>query len=259
MSTDEFAHHLHLRARDVGGYALLPGSPEQVAGLAALLDGPEFVARNREFETWRGSLAGETVVVTSTGVGGPSTALAVEELAALGVDTMIRVGVSGSMQPDTRNGELAVVTAAIRDEGTTKQYLPVEFPAVATIDVVRALQEAAVAGGVPHRSGLAHTKDSYYGEMEPERMPLAAALKERFDIWRRGGAVCSEMETAAVFVVGSVLRVRTGSVVLMWSAEAIADGGPAPALEPLFGTAVEAMRRLVTARADVGGRSVGVA
>ncbi|TCO55799.1 nucleoside phosphorylase [Actinocrispum wychmicini] len=252
MTTENRAHHLHLRAEDVGGYALLPNSPEQVAPIAARLDEPTFVARNREFETWRGSLAGETVVVTSTGVGGPSTALAVEELAALGVGTMIRVGVSGSMRPNTRNGELAVVTGAIRDEGTTKQYLPVEFPAVATTDVVRALQEAAAGQGVPHQCGLVHTKDSYYGEMEPERMPLAAELTERLGIWRRGGAICSEMETAAVFIVGSVLNVRTGSVVMMWSEQAVRDGGPAPAVEPLYDTAVAAMRRLVHTAVGAG-------
>ncbi|CCH31661.1 nucleoside phosphorylase [Actinosynnema sp. NPDC047251] len=249
---DGRAHHLHLTAGDVGGYALLPNNPDHVAALAAHLDDPVFVARNREFETWRGTLDRETVVVTSTGVGGPSTALAVEELAALGVHTMIRVGVSGSLRPDIGNGELAVVTAAIRDEGTTRQYLPVEFPAVASIDVVLALQEAAVAGGVPHRRGIVHTKDSYYGEMEPERMPLAAALVERLDIWRRGGAISSEMETAAVLVVGSVLDVRTGGVVLMWSEDAIRDGGPAPAVEPLFATAVGALRRLVAAHVEAG-------
>ncbi|TMR04379.1 nucleoside phosphorylase [Actinomadura soli] len=245
MNSDKLAHHLHLRARDVGRYALLPSNPDQVAPIAALLDDPEFVVRNREFETWRGTADGETVIVTSTGVGGPSTALAVEELAALGVDTMIRVGVSGSMRPDVRNGELAVLTAAIRDEGTTRQYLPVEFPAVADLDVLLALRRAADRAGVPYRCGPAHTKDSYYGETEPERMPLAAALTERFESWRRGGAVCSEMETAAVFIVGTVLKVRTGGVVMMWSQDAI-DTGTAPSTDPLFATAVDAVRTLIS-------------
>ncbi|MFI0409243.1 nucleoside phosphorylase [Actinomadura sp. 3N508] len=245
MNADKLAHHLHLRSRDVGRYALLPGNPDQVASIAALLDAPEFVVRNREFETWRGTVDGETVVVTSTGVGGPSTALAVEELAALGVDTMIRVGVSGTMRPGTRNGELAVLTAAIRDEGTTRQYLPVEFPAVADIDVVLALRQAADRAGVPYTCGPAHTKDSYYGETEPERMPLASTLTERFEAWRRGGAVCSEMETAAVFIVGTVLKVRTGSVVMMWSQDAI-DTGTAPSTAPLFATAVDAVRTLIS-------------
>ncbi|QXJ19687.1 nucleoside phosphorylase [Actinomadura graeca] len=244
MSSENLAHHLHLRAEDVGRYALLPNCPEHVAPIAALLDDPEFVARNREFETWRGTLGGERVIVTSTGVGAPSTALAVEELAALGVETMIRVGASGSMLPDVVNGELAVLTSAIRDEGTTKQYLPVEFPAIADIEVVLALREAAERAGVPFRCGTAHTKDSYYGETETDRMPMAATLKERFETWRRGGAVCSEMESAAVFVVGTVLKVRTGSVVLMWSQDAI-DNGPAPSIEPLFATAVDAVRTLV--------------
>ncbi|MFI0482297.1 nucleoside phosphorylase [Actinomadura sp. 9N215] len=245
MNGDKLAHHLHLRSRDVGRYALLPGNPDQVASIAALLDAPEFVARNREFETWRGTADGETVIVTSTGVGGPSTALAVEELAALGVDTMIRVGVSGSMRADIVNGELAVLTAAIRDEGTTRQYLPIEFPAVADIDVVLALRQAADRAGVPYRCGPAHTKDSYYGETEPERMPLAATLTERFEAWRSGGAVCSEMETATVFIVGTVLNVRTGAVVMMWSQDAI-DAGTAPSSDPLFTTAVDAVRTLIT-------------
>ncbi|MGH3241566.1 MAG: nucleoside phosphorylase [Spirillospora sp.] len=249
MNSDKLAHHLHLRARDAGRYALLPGNPDQVASIAALLDAPEFVARNREFETWRGTLDGETVIVTSTGVGGPSTALAVEELAALGVDTMVRVGVSGSMRPGTVNGELAVLTAAIRDEGTTRQYLPIEFPAVADIDVLLALRQAADRAGVPYTCGPAHTKDSYYGETEPQRMPLAAALTERFEAWRRGGAVCSEMETAAVFIVGSVLGVRTGGVVMMWSQDAI-EAGSAPSTDPLFTTAVDAIRTLITTGAE---------
>jgi uridine phosphorylase len=243
MNTDRLAHHLHLGARDVGGYALLTNNPDQVAAIAARLDGAEFVVRNREFETWRGVLDGEPVVVTSTGVGGPSTALAVEELADLGVHTLIRVGVSGSMQAGTGNGELAIVTGAIRDEGTTRQYLPVEFPAMASAEVVRALAESAA--GLPHRCGLAHTKDSYYGELEPARMPLAVSLVERFDIWRKGGAITSDMESAAVFVVGSVLGMRTGCVVLMWSAEAMRTGGPAPDTGPLFETAVTALRALI--------------
>ncbi|MFI0425181.1 nucleoside phosphorylase [Spongiactinospora sp. 9N601] len=244
MTTDKIAHHLHLRAGDVGRYALLPGSPDHVASIAAHLDGAEFVARNREFETWRGTLGGERVVVTSTGVGGPSTALAVEELAALGVGTMIRIGVSGSMRSGTGNGELAVLTSAIRDEGTTRQYLPIEFPAVATIDVVLALRRAAERTGVPYTCGPAHTKDSYYGEMEPERMPLAPVLTQRFEVWRRGGALCSEMETAAVFIVGTVLGVRTGSVVMMWSDDAIRTG-EAPSAVPLFTTAVDAVREII--------------
>ncbi|WP_067469850.1 nucleoside phosphorylase [Actinomadura macra] len=249
MNSDKLAHHLHISARDVGRYALLPNTPEQVASLAALLDEPEFVTRNREFETWRGKVGGETVVVTSTGVGAPSTALAVEELAALGVDTMIRVGVSGSMQPDTANGELAILTAAIRDEGTTKQYLPIEFPATATIDLVLALRQAAERAGATYRCGPAHTKDSYYGETEPDRMPMAATLNQRFETWRRGGAICSEMETAAVFIVGTVLNVRTGSVVMMWSQDAI-DTGDAPSAEPLFTTAVDAVRTIIATDAS---------
>jgi uridine phosphorylase len=153
--------------------------------------------------------------VTSTGIGGPSATIAVEELVAIGADTFIRVGTSGGMQPGTIPGEIAVVTAAIRDEGTSLHYLPVEFPAVADTDVVLAMIEGAKRAGMPYRVGISQTKDSYYGEVEPERMPVANQLIERWDAWVAGGAICSEMESSAIFIVSSIHHVRAGGVMLM--------------------------------------------
>ena len=148
------------------------GDPGRSEKIAQFFDNPKLVAQNREYTTYTGTLLGEKVSVTSTGIGCPSAAIAVEELIKIGADTFIRVGTAGGMQPGTKTGEVAVVTGAIRDEGTSRHYLPLEFPAVADPDVVFALREAAVALEIPHHSGITHSKDSFFGETEKERMPM---------------------------------------------------------------------------------------
>ena len=179
------------------------------------LDEPQFIIQNREFCTYSGYLLGEKVTVTSTGIGCPSTAIAVEELIKIGADTFIRVGTSGGIQPDTKTGEVAIVTAAIRDEGTSRHYLPIEFPAVADVEVVLALKEGAIKANLPYRLGISQSKDSFYGEMEPERMPIADELAARWKAWTAGGAICSEMEAATLFIIASIHRKRAGGVMLM--------------------------------------------
>ena len=121
------------------------------------------MAQNREYVTWTGTLLGEQVSVVSTGIGCPSTAIAVEELVEAGADTFIRVGSAGAIQPEGQMGDVAIVTAAIRDEGTSRQYLPIEFPAVADLDVVNALRAAAKKLGFRYHIGVAQSKDSFYG------------------------------------------------------------------------------------------------
>src|SRR5512135_2656100 len=164
-------HHVHLCPGDVGRYVLLPGDPARSEKIAGYFDNPQFVASNREFVTYSGTLLGEKVSVTSTGIGSPSTAIAVEELIAIGADTFIRVGTSGAMQPYINSGDVAIVSACIRDEGTTLHYMPLEFPAVASFDVVMALKEGASRINMPFHIGVSHSKDSFYGEVEPNRMP----------------------------------------------------------------------------------------
>ncbi len=214
METEK-QYHVELRPGDVGRYVLLPGDPGRCEVIAAYFDDAQLVAHNREYKTYTGTLFGEKVSVTSTGIGCPSTAIAVEELRAVGADTFIRVGTSGAIQPEAKTGDVAVLTGAIRDEGTTLHYLPVEFPAVADTDVVLALREGAKRAGIPFHLGISQSKDSFYGEIEPQRMPVDRRLLQRWKAWEMGGAVCSEMEAAAIFILASIYRLRAGGVMLM--------------------------------------------
>lgn len=235
-------HHIQVAPGEVGRYVLLPGDPGRCERLAALFDSASHVATNREYTTWTGTLDGEKVSVVSTGIGCPSAAIAVEELIKLGADTFIRVGNSGAMQPDIPSGQLAIVTGAVRDEGTSGHYLPIEFPAVADHQVVAALTTAANKVGASYRLGISQSKDSFFGEWEPERMPMAGRLKDRWSAWVAGGAICSEMEAAAIFVIGSINRVRTGGIMYMWSQGEDEDHDR---LGTLLETSVEALRVLI--------------
>ncbi len=217
------AFHLHIKEGDVGRYVLLPGDPGRCEKIAQYFDNPHFVAQNREYVTWTGTLLGEKVSVVSTGIGCPSAAIAVEELVDVGADTFVRVGSSGSMQADVHMGDIVVVTASIRDEGTTSHYLPVEFPAVANVDVVTAMQTAARELGRSHHCGVSQSKDSFYGEVERTRMPMAAHLEERWNAWVAGGALCSEMESSAIFVLASIYRKRAGGVMLVINESELAE------------------------------------
>jgi uridine phosphorylase len=205
--------HIRCDVGDVGEYVLLPGDPGRVPVIAEHLDDARRVASSREYTTYTGTLDGTRVTVTSTGIGGPSTAIAIEELVQLGTRTFIRIGTCGAMHPDAHVGDLIVASGAVRDEGTTRQYAPLEHPAVASPDVVQALRSAAVTRGLRHHVGVVHTTDSFYAQHEPERMPIAAELTARHATFRSLGVLCSEMETATVFVVGgAVLGRRVGSV-----------------------------------------------
>jgi len=208
-------HHIHLHKGDVGRYVFLPGDPGRCEIIASYFDEPEFIVQNREYVTYTGKLLDQKVAVTSTGIGCPSTAIAVEELIAIGADTFIRIGTSGAIQPGTKAGDVAIVTGAIRDEGTSLHYMPVEFPAVADLDVIQAMKEGAIRAKIPYILGITQSKDSFYGEIDPERMPIAAQLQNRWKAWVDGGAVCSEMEAAVLFIISSINRKRAGGVMLI--------------------------------------------
>ena len=230
-------YHIDCQQGDVGEYVLLPGSPDRVPLIASFLDDAKEVARKREYVTYTGSLNGVPVSVTSTGIGGPSTAIAVEELYKIGARTFLRVGTSGIMQPHINTGDFIVATAAIRDEGTSHQYLPAAFPAVADFGMVRALQKSCAENNVQSYTGVVHSKDSFFGEVESQRMPMYPKLKENWDAWVAGGALCSEMEAATLFIVSSILRARAGAI--------LQAGSTHHSVEPLCRTAVEAIRILI--------------
>lgn len=215
-------YHIGLGTDDIEGalYAILPGDPGRVPSIAAELEGSKMIGQNREYTSYLGYIAGKPVLVMSTGMGGPSTAIAVEELHMLGIKTCVRVGTCGGMQLDVMPGDLVVVNAAIRMEGTSKEYLPIEYPAVSDLDVTVALREAAGLLGYTSHTGVAQCKDSFYGQHSPDRMPVGYELKDKWSAWIKGGALASEMETAALFTVSSVLRIRAGGIMLcVWNQE----------------------------------------
>ena len=232
-------YHTHTSQGDVGKYVLLPGDPGRVPLIAAQLEDAKHVATNREYVTFTGWLDGVKVSVTSTGIGCPSSAIAVEELYRSGADTFIRVGTSGSLQPGTKSNDLAIVTGAIRHEGTSSHYLPIEFPAVCDLEIVVAMQTAVKKLGVRHQVGISHSKDSFYGEVEPERSALSEELKDLWRAWQIGGAICSEMEISTICIVSSMLRARAGGIMAMHGE---GEFGP---LDGLVTAAVESVRELI--------------
>jgi uridine phosphorylase len=247
MRNEEVMHHIQLKKGDVGRYVFLPGDPGRCEAIANHFDNPQLIAYNREYKTYTGTLLGEKVSVTSTGIGCPSASIAVEELAMIGADTFIRVGTSGGMQPEINPGDLGIITGAIRDEGTTLHYMPPEFPAVANIDVVEALREAAVKLGNPYVLGISQSKDSFYGQHQPERMPVSEHLLERWKAWKMGGAICSEMEASAIFIISSILRKRAGGIMLIAANQERNDPN-APivrTLDNLIATSIEAVKILI--------------
>ena len=185
----------------------------------------------------------------STGMGGPSTAIAVEELYMTGVRTLIRIGTCGGMQTEVMGGDVVIANAAIRMEGTTREYVPVEFPAVADINVTNALIKAAENLGFPYHAGVVQCKDSFYGQHSPGRMPVGYELEHKWEAWIKAGCLASEMESATLFVVAQVLRARAGCVLsTVWNQERARQGlsnpechDPARAIQ----AAVEAVRLLI--------------
>ena len=211
---DEIMYHTHLKKGDVGRYVFLPGDPFRTDLIASFLDDAKLIAHNREHKTWTGTLNGVKVSVCSTGMGCPSTAIAVEELIKVGADTFIRVGTCGGMDLDVQGGDVVVATGAIRMEGTTKEYAPIEFPAVADLEVTNALVKACKKQGIRYHAGVVQCKDAFYGQHNPEKMPVSYELLQKWEAWLRMGCKASEMESAALFIVGQYLRVRTGSCFL---------------------------------------------
>ncbi len=242
-------YHIQVGEGDVGKYVILPGDPTRCAKIAEYFDDPILVADNREYVTYTGYLDGVKVSVTSTGIGGPSASIAMEELVKAGADTFIRVGTCGGMQLDVKSGDLVIATGAVRMEGTSKEYAPIEFPAVADIGIVNALIASAGEMKEEYHAGVVQCKDAFYGQHAPEAMPVSYELLNKWEAWKRLGCLASEMESAALFIVASTLHVRVGSVFLVVAnQEREREGLENPVVhdtDMAIRTAVQAIRKLI--------------
>ena len=207
--------HIRCTSEDIGRYCILPGDPGRVPAIAALFENAHQVAYNREFNVWTGTLLGEKVTACSTGIGGPSASIAMEELVRCGADTFLRIGTCGGMQENILGGDLVIADGAIRMEGTSREYAPVEYPAVPDFTVTTALVQAAKKRGIRHHVGVVQSKDSFFGQHEPQIMPVSYELTQKWQAWLRMGCLASEMESAALFIAGSFLHVRVGACFLV--------------------------------------------
>ncbi len=212
---DNGQYHIHLKKGDVGRYVILPGDPGRCELIAKYFENPRFISQNREYRTYTGTIDNIPVSVVSTGIGGASASIAMEELIHVGADTFIRVGTAGGIREDILGGDLCIATGAVRFEGTSKEYAPIEWPAVPDFSVTEALKNAAESLGLRHHMGVVQCKDSFYGQHDPDSMSVSAELKYKWEAWKRLGATCSEMESAALFTVAAARKVRCGSVMLV--------------------------------------------
>ena len=247
---DSLQYHIMLGRKDAAKYAILPGDPGRTQLIASFLDNPEEIAFNREFRTFAGTLDGERVLVVSTGIGAPSAAICMEELAKIGVNTFIRVGTCGGMQDDVLPGDVIIANGAIRMDGTSKEYMPIEYPAVADLYVTKALADAAQELGYRKHIGIVQAKDSFYGQHDPDSMGCSQELKNKWSAWIKGGCLASEMESSVLFVVAGVRRLRAGAVFhCVWNQEIAGKGMPQEGrtddTTKAIKTAVEALRKLI--------------
>ena len=246
---DNVMYHINMKKGDVGRFCILPGDPGRCEKIAAYLDDPHLVTQNREFTTFTGKLLNEQVSVLSTGIGGPSAAIALEELAQIGADTFIRIGTCGGINLKVKSSDIVIATGAIRMEGTSREYAPIEYPAVADFELVRSLVDAAENLGLTWHTGVVQSKDSFYGQHSPERMPVSYELLNKWEAWKRLGVLSSEMETAALYTVAAALGVKCASVLnVIWNQERKAAGFDEPDnldTERGIRVAVEALKLII--------------
>lgn len=251
MQETGYQYHIHCVEGDVGRYVFLPGDPGRCESIAAHFDNPVHIGMNREYNIYTGTLLGEKVTVCSTGIGGPSASIAMEELHNIGADTFIRVGTCGGIALDVMPGDVVVANGAIRYEHTSLEYAPIEFPAVPDFGVTAALKEAGEALGYRTHVGVVQCKDSFYGQHSPEKSPVYYDLLKKWESWKRLGVKASEMESAALFVVASALGVRCGSCFhVVWNQEREKAGMYMPMTENTASAiqiAVEGMKRIIQA------------
>ena len=235
-------HHIQLKKGEVGGYVLLPGDPFRTDLIAKYLDDAKLVAHNREHKTYTGTLLGEKVSVTSTGMGCPSTAIAVEELISCGAHTFIRVGTAGRVNEASQSTAMlgGIITGAVRDEGTTRPYVPIEYPAISDRHVVAALSEAAKDLGLYYGEGISYTKDSFYSLVMPEEVPMSQEAIRKGEIWAKANVLLTEMESAALLVISAIRGCRAAGIMAFADSE-----NPALAIDQAIRVACEAIKKLI--------------
>ncbi|MEG1857591.1 MAG: uridine phosphorylase [Pseudoflavonifractor sp.] len=251
MHEHELQFHIQCKPGDVGRYCILPGDPGRCEVIARYFDNPVKVQSNREYTTYTGTLLGEKVSVTSTGIGGPSAVIAMEELTKIGADTFIRVGTCGGIKLEVKSNDIIIATGAIRHEGASREYAPIEFPAVADYEVLTALVDSAKALGHSWHAGVVQCKDSFYGQHDPARMPVSYELLAKWEAWKRLGVLASEMESAALFTCAAALGVRCGSAFhVIWNQERDKAGLPQDEshdVSSAVAVGVEALKLLIAA------------
>ena len=244
-------YHTGVGPDDIGKYVIMPGDPKRCAKIAEHFDDAHLVADVREFVTYTGFLDGVKVSVTSTGIGGPSAAIAINELAKCGAHTFLRVGTCGGMQENVMSGDIVIASGAVRMEGTSREFAPVEYPAVPDFAALSSLVQSAKEQNIPYHTGVVQCKDSFFGQHEPEVMPVSYELCSKWDAWVKMGCLASEMESAALFIAGAYLKVRVGACFLVVANQERAKKGlPNPQVhdtELAIKTAVGALRLLIKA------------
>ena len=251
MQATEKQYHIQCVEGDVGRYVFLPGDPGRCESIASHFDNPVHIGMNREYNIYTGYLLGEKVSVCSTGIGGPSAAIAMEELKKVGADTFIRVGTCGGIALDILPGDIVVANGAIRFEHTSMEYAPIEFPAVGDFEITAALKEAGEELGYRTHVGVVQCKDSFYGQHSPQCSPVYYELEQKGESWKRPGVKASEMESAALFVIAAALGVRCGSCFhVVWNQEREKLGMEMPMTEDTSGAVtvgIEAMKKIILA------------
>lgn len=242
-------YHIGVSEDQVGKYVILTGDPARVREIAMYLKDSSPAGKNREYESYTGYLEGEKVTVISTGIGGPSMAIALEELVRLHAHTFLRIGTSGGMELSVQGGDLCIASGAIRAEGTSRQYAPVEFPAVPHFEVLEKQIRAARQLKLSYHVGVVHSKDSFYGQHEPEKSPVKKQLIDQWEAYYALGTICSEMESSTLFIVGQALHVRTGAMFMALANQEREKRGLENVqnhdLDPMYRCAIETIRDLI--------------
>ena len=215
QENENLVHHLKLKKGDVGRYVIMPGDPKRCVKIAKRFDNAKLIADYREYATYTGYINGVKVSTTSHGIGGPSTAIALEELIKVGADTFIRVGTCGGMNIDVLPGDVVIVNGAVKGGGTMDNYIPKEFPCVPNIDVLEAMIEGSDKIKTRTHVGVVQCKDAFYAQHAPESMAVDKELLYKWDSYIKAGCLASEMESATLFAVGAAKNVRTGAAMLV--------------------------------------------